>query len=133
MADESKSDLIREILSGENKYIYYLLAATGACIAFAISKTEDAVLSLSHIPWAVAVLSWGLSSYCGLRILMDETVYMSRGIRSETNLAQQFEEPQLERAIRKVRHKRGQFLFLLIGAIFFVVWHFLEMFLRSVE
>jgi hypothetical protein len=38
------SDFFRQIVSGENKYIYSLLAAIGACIGFAINKS----LSLTH-------------------------------------------------------------------------------------
>jgi len=71
-------DFIREILSGEIKYIYYLLAATGACIGFAINKTDEAVLSCPHILWFLVVFCWALSLCLGTRILMNETEYVAQ-------------------------------------------------------
>jgi hypothetical protein len=141
MADDSRSDFIREILSAENKYIYYVLAATGACIAFAINKTDQALISWSHIPWVLAVLCWAISLYFGTRILMNETEYMADvALVDMTNQADpnfqpdpQFEARRHRRAQRKGQYKWWQFTLLLAGAAFFMIWHVLEMFLRTAE
>ena len=71
---DSRSDFIREIVSGENKYIYYLLAATGACIGFAINKTDEAVLSW---PQAVAILA--IACWCRLLHYLAYTRDVSAG------------------------------------------------------
>ena len=65
---------------------YYLLAATGACIGFAINKTDEAVASWQQIPWGVAVICWALSLYFGSRILIKETEYMAHVARVDMAL-----------------------------------------------
>jgi hypothetical protein len=136
---DSRWDFIREILSRENKYIYYVLAATGACIAFAINKTDEAVFSWPHILWLLAVFCWALSLYLGTRILMNETEYMANvawvdmAIQDDPNSQPdpQFAAQLHQRAQQKGRHKWWQFTLLLAGAGFFIIWHVLEMVLRA--
>ena len=51
------------------KYTFYLLAVVGAAVGFALNQTQGSVLAWSQIPLGLAVSSWFLSFYFGLRQL----------------------------------------------------------------
>ena len=121
---------------------YYLLAATGACIGFAINKTDEAVASWQQIPWGVAVICWALSLYFGSRILIKETEYMAHVARVDMALNgddpnvqpdPQVTQQLLQWAQQKGRWKQWQFTLLLAGAVFFIIWHVLEMYMRAAD
>ena len=61
MMDDARSALYNAHTEGRAKYIYFLLAAAGACIAFAVNQTQVARLAWSQMPLGAAVLSWGMS------------------------------------------------------------------------
>ena len=60
-----------------NKYTYFLLAVTASAVAFAVQKTSGLALSYSMIPLGLAVISWGISFYCGTKNLV--TVHTALG------------------------------------------------------
>src|SRR4051794_11241817 len=65
-----KLELHRAVRESADKYIYFLLAASGAAIGFALTQTQEATLSKSMILLALAVVFWGLSFYCGCKQLV---------------------------------------------------------------
>jgi len=68
MSDE-KIELHKAVREGAEKYIYFLLAASGAAIGFALNQTQEAVLKKSMIVLAIAVALWAFSFYCGCKQL----------------------------------------------------------------
>ena len=56
--------------TGQDKFTYFLLAAAGAAIAFAVQKTEGLLLSWWLLPVAFATLCWGVSFYFGCKNLV---------------------------------------------------------------
>lgn len=58
-------ELYRQLRNSQDKYIYFLLAAVGASIGFAVSQTQGMSLALSQIPLGISILTWGLSFFCG--------------------------------------------------------------------
>lgn len=53
----------------QDKYTYFLLAAAGAAIAFAVQKTEGMSLSWWLTPVALATAAWAGSFFCGCKNL----------------------------------------------------------------
>lgn len=146
MAD-NQAEIFKLHRAGQDKYAYFLLAAAGAAIAFALSQTKDAALALPQIPLGVAVVAWGASFYAGCQHLhlVDSTLYtnaalieVQRGthpLAGNHPQAMQIGSQALskiinEQSARSRRWALAQFRLLVTGAIFYVVWHVLEMYLR---
>lgn len=69
MSDETSREVYRALREAQNNYTYFLLAASAAAISLALTQTQGAIIRLAHIPLGLAVLSWGLSFFCGCRNL----------------------------------------------------------------
>jgi hypothetical protein len=137
-----RQDIYKASREGQDKYTYFLLAAAGAAIAFAVTQT--ATLSWPKLPLALAVLSWAFSFYAGCRQLRDVANVMSANydmLRVQEGIHPQYpNHPQfveiIEEAVRELADKTGrwgvrQFRFLILGAVFYVLWHVTEMALRA--
>jgi len=148
MNDEALLDLHRRHQETQAKYIYFLLAITASAVAFAIQKTSDHTLTSSLIPLAIAVLFWGCSFYFGCRHL----VWVQAALRANYALLQlksgvHPDQPQqqdhLNAAISGTTQALNQnadsanfyaiwqFRLLIIGSMFFIGWHILEMWTRT--
>jgi hypothetical protein len=68
-AMDSERELINSFRQYQEKYTYYLIALCVTSIGFSVFKTTGIGLKLSQIPLGLAVLSWGISIYCGLTFL----------------------------------------------------------------
>jgi len=133
--------------AGIEKHAYFLLAAAGAAIAFAVTQTKSDALGWDHAPLGVAVLCWGASFLAGCR----HAAVMSAMATANANLL------QIERGVDRMigNHPQGmeiaskamrdaldrhanaamfwarcQFILLGAGAGFYIAWHVLEMYLR---
>lgn len=148
MADDELLEFHRQHRTGQDKYTYFLLAVTASAIAFAVQKTDGLKITWSLIPLGLAVLLWGLSFYFGIKNL----IWVQTAIFANYSLLQlqkgvhpeQPDHPQLlEAAIRGVTsalesnaksaqfYGIWQFRLLIGGGILFIVWHILEMVLRT--
>ena len=145
MAIENKiSDLHKAHQTGQEKYTYFLLAAAGAAIGFAVQKTEGLSLSWWLLPVAIATICWSASFYFGCK----NVTLVQASISANYSLLQlqqgshpeQPPHPQLvEAAMRGVisaLETNGnkaqfygvwQFRLLVAGAIFFIAWRVTEM------
>ncbi|MBU0699892.1 hypothetical protein KKE26_01120 [bacterium] len=148
MADEALTEIHRQHRTGQDKYTYFLLAVTASAVAFTVQKTDGLKITYSLLPLGVAILLWGLSFYFGIKNLLwvQTSIYanysllqLQKGVYPE-----QPDHPQmLEAAIRGVRsaiesnvgksqfYGVWQFRLLIAGAVLFLVWHVLEMALRT--
>jgi len=143
--------VFRALRESQSKYAYFLLAAAGAAIALAVNQTHKAVLAWSQVPLALSVLSWALSFLFGCRYVawVNSTLY-ANGEYLRVVSGQHPElvdiHPQLVAAAKEGirdamehnsncanRNSQRQFRFLVTGAIFYIVWHVLEMYLRGVS
>ena len=148
MTKEFELEIYRALRESQNKYVYFLLAAAGAAIAFALNQTQGAKLCWSQIPLAAGVLSWGLSFFFGCRHLayVSSTLYSNaqhfrteRGQHPQVGSDPQriaiasamFKTAAEENANRGNQFGHLQFHFLIIGAVFYIGWHVLEMYLRG--
>lgn len=137
------ADLHKAHRDASEKYIYFLLAAAGASIAFATTQTATAQLNWAKLPLGFAVLCWASSFYSGCRELGHAMNFMQRNyqylrVRSGEHpdlpaipqvLA--FIEKDLEEGSNKSGHwARWQFRLLIGGALSYILWHITEMTLR---
>jgi hypothetical protein len=140
----ARQDIYKATREGQDKYTYFLLAAAGAAIAFAVTQSQTATLTWPKLPLAFAVLFWAFSFYAGCRQIRDVTNIMQQNydlLRVQEGLHPQFpNHPEvvavIEEAVRESADKSGrwgarQFRLLVTGAEFFVVWHVTEMALRT--
>jgi hypothetical protein len=144
MAGSARQEIYKATREGQDKYSYFLLAAAGAAIAFAVTQSQTATLTWSKVPLALAVLSWAFSFYAGCRQIRDVTNVLQQNydlLRVQEGLHPQFpNHPQvvavIEEAVRESADRTGkwaarQFRFLVAGAVFYVLWHVTEMALRT--
>lgn len=148
MSEEIR-EVYRQFRLTQDKYVYFLLAAAGAAIGFAVNQTHDSVLSRSQLPLGAAVLCWGLSFFFGCRHLayVGSTLYANAELlKVESGQHPEVgRHPQLMAAAsegirsaiednsnRANRLGHMQFRFLVVGAVLYIGWHVLEMWLRGV-
>lgn len=139
----SIADLQRQHQTSQDKYTYFMLAAAGACIAYAVEKAIGIPLTIYLCLFALSVFFWSASFYCGCKCA--NTVQAL--IRANLNLLlvhagnheSQPNHPELlAAAIRGIRNaidtnsKKAkffndwQFRFFVIGGLFFVGWRITE-------
>ena len=139
------SEMYAQRKEARSKYTYFLMAAAGAAIAFAMKNTETAAIHWSQIPLAVALLYWGLSFWYGLQCLdrtdshaganMDllRVIPVQVGIQYKEQWQyltalddnmRQFNREILDRS-------KQQLVAFSRGAVAFVLWHIGEMIVRT--
>lgn len=150
-SSENERMIFRTLREEQRKYTYFLLVVVGAAITLVINQTQNATLTLSQIPLVIAVLLWALSFYFGCNY----TQYVNSTLFANLALfrVQKGEHPELinkspimiEAASKGIKQamknnsecanklSRLQFKFLISGAIFYIIWHILEMYLRGVS
>ena len=138
-------DLLQEFKTFQNKITYFLLAAAGSAIALAVNRTEQRTMEFTMLPLGVAVLLWGLSFFCGFRQLVNEAhsmyanIEMMRIARSGltkeqiVELLEEFKQVDTQKRKRADIFGKFQFQFLILGALMYIVWHILEMYVRSTQ
>lgn len=148
MSDDNYRVLYTEVRQENSKYIYFLLTASGAAIAFAVNQTDRATLTYSQIPLACAVIAWAMSFFFGCRhlhyvrsSLQDNLKLLLVGLgqhpvtgNNPNNIA--LAVPVIRDAFdansdRANVHGYRQFRFLITGTILYVLWHILEMYIRT--
>ena len=148
MSDEALLQLHEQLRNAQDKYTYFLLAAVGGAVALALNRTQNGNLSYSLLPLAAALLFWGLSFYFGCMHLayVRSNMYANYALL----LVKRGEHPEIGRlpdaaavASQGIReaidqnskwvetYARWQFRLLLIGALFYIAWHIVEMTQRT--
>ncbi len=143
---EIQRDIQKQFRTQQEKYIYYVIALSVACIGFAVNKSIDQPLKWIQIPLGISVLSWGASIVFGfshiqksLSILAQNSHYfeleMQAHILNNSQVAERAKE-LWDEMIRKSRegidYTRSQYGLFLFGIVAFIIWHILEMYLRTI-
>lgn len=136
-------ELQKQHQASQEKYTYFMIAAAGACIAYAVEKAIGVPLTLYLSFLTLSVLCWSASFYCGCKCA--NTVQAL--IRANANLLSlnagihesQPKEPELlEAAIRGIQraidtnmvHSKSyndwQFRLFVAGGVMFVGWRITE-------
>ena len=135
-------------MEAEEKHTYFLLGASGACIAFALTQTTELQLNWEQLTVGLAVLLWASSVAAGCigvltAIGMRRTfITFIRQLRTEDLVETQGSEDS-DRPSHKTAsdiEKRGekiaicyflQFILLGAGVIFYIFWHLYRMSLNT--
>lgn len=138
----------QEFREKQEKYVYYLIALSVSAIGFSIYKTQNQGLTCSQIPLALAVLSWSISIFCGLKFLKyvisnlyannsyfeiingnhpgigKNPEYIEAGVKG-------FKEAlKINSNAMSINFKIQGYLFY-SGILLFIVWHIIEMYLKT--
>jgi hypothetical protein len=149
MADDYLIEAYRQLRTSQDKYVYFMLAASASAIAYALNRAQDRSLSLVLIPWGLALLLWGFSFYFGCIHLAFvnstlfaniELIRVQRGTHPDAGTNPQIIEAAsngIRSAIEKNSNKanrlgHAQFWFFVLGVLAYITWQVLEMYLRSV-
>lgn len=151
MADpDAFREVYRQLRVSQDKFVYTLLAAAGAAIGLAVSQTQGAYLEWVHTPLAGAVICWGISFFCGCRFLgyTSSSLYANAAaikIASGDEPTVPDDPKMIAAAVRGVmkafefnskranEYGHSQFRFLVLGAVLYVSWHVLGMWIRTIE
>jgi len=148
MSDDDLKYLHQQHRIGQDKYTYYLLAVTASAIAFAVHKTDASIFTYSLVPIGIAVISWCASFYCGCKNLVwVQTSVMANYTLLQLNMGVHPNQPNspeyLEAAKQGVKsaleenvneaqnYAISQYRLLITGAVFFLIWHIVEMVIRT--
>lgn len=136
-------ELHKQHQASQDKYTYFLLAASGACIAFASEKALGVPLTCPLLFLAAAVLSWSFSFYCGCKSANTVQAIIGANanliwLKSGTHPKQPNTQEGIAAAIRGVESaietnmgransfSKWQFNSFVSGGVFFVVWRITE-------
>jgi hypothetical protein len=148
MIDEKIESLYKQIVEKQDKYTHLLLAVTASAIAFSVQKTENAKFAWSLIPMGFAILAWGSSFYCGCKNLLCtqdsmkatySLLQISRGVHIDQPSSNQELTIAMKDGIDVIKEdtkkaysfEMWQYRLLIIGAICFLIWHILGIWLRT--
>jgi len=143
MGDDLDGMVYRESLQVQNRYDYYLLSVAAACIAFAVHRTTGQSLNASMVVLGSSVLCWGVSftagvirqrrvmsvlyANCQSLLLRDQGVISKELIQRAEEAARQLDEAADGLSEDARRWGICQTVSLGIGALFFLLWHVLQM------
>lgn len=144
MTSDLEKHLSNQLSEAQTKYTYFLLAVAASAIAFSVQRTTGATLSWCQIPLGLAVVCWAGSFFSGCRnrAYFGSTLYANislvkiqkgthSGISSHPDIVAAASE-----GVRNAAEENSsmanfwghmQFRLLVSGAIFFLIWHVIEM------
>ena len=144
---ETSIEMFFRYREDQDKYSYFLLAAAGSALAFAVQKTAGLTLRWNMIALAAAALAWILSFYFGCRRLLtsQESLranyrYLQMGEQIDSRYKSLPEYGEVRDEImaevqvlnnRAARYSSRQFQWLIVGAVLFIVWHVWDMFAHT--
>lgn len=148
MAGQNELEIYRQHMAAKQKYAYFLLAAVGACVGFALTQTKDASIHIGQIPLAIGLAAWALSFWCGCKHLtsIQATMYTNLGLLKLKSGRDPIAGTDLElvaygvglarEAVNDHATKAGstaqwQFRWFIVGVCSYIVWHVLEMASRT--
>jgi hypothetical protein len=148
MADNSLIELHRQLRTVQDKHTYFLLATAASAIALALHQTQTRGLEWAMIPLAFAVLFWGASFFCGCKYInfVEATIHVNSDLIKCNNGIYTPAGNNLEKitkaipTLKEIAEKHSdsancfgkmQFTMLIVGALCYMAWHILEMFLRT--
>lgn len=148
MAYNQATELNKERRALHEKHTYFLMAAAGACIGFAMTQAKDLVWMNEHAALGVALTCWGASFWFGCLHIFSmawhlganiELLNISAGVgeySQETSTWRHTESKSLKVMLNEesgtgFRVARFQYLLLILGVAGYVEWQILLMLART--
>ena len=144
MASDLEKHISSQLTEAQSKYTYFLLAIAASAIGLVIQRTTNSAINLKMIPLGLSVICWGWSFFSGCknRAYFSSTLYanaalikIQNGTHPDIPNIQEYREAA-ESGVRSAAEKNSssanfwghmQFYSLIVGAIFFLTWHIIEM------
>lgn len=147
--DEQK-EIQKQFRDGQEKYIYYLIALCVAAIGFSIHKTLGISMNLFQIPLGIAITSWAISIFFGLRflekrldLLFNNNQYFEILQGRDSDVGTNSENIKIGfKAIEEIMEQKSknipkyftrQKIFFFLGFLSFLAWHILEMYKNTIS
>ncbi|RXI27659.1 hypothetical protein [Aliarcobacter trophiarum] len=146
MASENlELELQKQFKASQEKYIYFLLAASASAIGFAMTQSKVEPLEWIHVPLGLSIVLWALSFISGLRFIEYSTSFtfnnqnylaFKREIKSypqvyAIKLLDEFKTLMSETSAKQLQKMKfygnTQSISLLLGALSYIVWHTIRM------
>lgn len=148
MSDSKKMELYKAHQTMQEKLIYFLMTAAGACIGFSLTQAKDLVADTVHVALGVALLLWSISFLMGFgRVQMalgvvwanSELLDVKAGIHPAAGriaalvheAEKRLRETMQRQSSNAVRYANWQVSTLILGVLAYVVWQVLLMLHRS--
>ena len=133
----SKRETEYQFTQMQDKYIYYIGALSVTSIGFAVQQTLGQPIKHSFIPLALAIISWGISIYKGLKFielklntLYNQRTYYQLFIENEARIEQisRIFENNTSKPLKsaKINFKQS-FIFFILGCTLFIIWRIVDM------
>lgn len=133
----SKRETESQFTQMQDKYIYYIGALSVTSIGFAVQQTLGQPITYSFIPLALAIISWGISIYKGLKFielklntLYNQRTYYQLVIENEARIEQisRIFENNTSKPLKsaKINFKQS-FIFFILGCTLFIIWRIVDM------
>ena len=145
MSDE-KLAIDTYLRGAKDKYTYFLLAASASAIAFSITQTKTLVLSYSQLPLALAVIFWAVSFFCGCKCasytqeLNQDSAYITESSgamndmpETKDKILELLSDSYSNNLDLVAKYSVRQFHYLITGGLLFILWHIIEMAMRTVK
>ncbi|WP_454875299.1 hypothetical protein [Paraburkholderia xenovorans] len=131
--DIEAANKLQEQLQGiREKYTYFLLTASGACIGYAVEKVADFSLGWKSIFLTLSLIAWGISFWFGCRAvkrseygLRYNHAYLTVARSPTDKIA--LDSLMSDEARASASSSRWQFRFFVAGGVAFVLWRLLEL------
>lgn len=144
VSSKLEQELFGHYRGAVEKYAYFLLAAAGACVGFAVTQSKGLSASAEQAPLGVAVALWGLSFLFGclhvrkasdllftnielLRLQDGRDPRAGRDVQMQMLGSSVLHERAARHAVRMDIHSTLQFVCLILGVISYLAWHVLVM------
>ncbi len=144
MATDLEKYLSKQLVEAQTKYTYFLLAIAASAIALVVRRTTGSSLDWNMLLLGASVLFWAISFFAGCRsrLSYNSSVYGNMELvklQSGKHPQAQNNEDLIEAGVQVIRDtfKKNQsklnfwvniqFRLLVLGAIFFLAWHIVEM------
>lgn len=127
MSDGDLNNLSQRLAEELSRYTQFLLAVTGAAIAYALDKAEGSTVGWGSLPLIAALLLWCGSFYCGIRHLRLFRTHMIENAKA-LMLKESLEQMvlRLEPWDVKMEHASNlQYSLFIYGVAFYVGWYFI--------
>ena len=139
-----KESLINDFRSQQQKYVYYIIALSVTSIGFSIFQTMNEPLKNTQIPLGIAILSWGISIFCGLLFmryiissLYTNIEYIDIVKNTHPDVTNNTQKDAIIKGIKQAIQSNSRktvklfnyqnYLFY-FGVVMFIVWRIIEMY-----
>lgn len=148
MSEIHATELNKERRALNEKHTYFLMAAAGTCIGFAMTQAKDLIWMKEHAALGLSLACWGASFWFGclhifsitahlganiefLRVSAGTGEYGQRNLNWRHEASVSLKELLDEESEKGFRVARLQYLLLILGVAGYVEWQILLMLART--